>query len=377
MLPVEARGVNRRDLDLSDPFDWERSLCQRLDREPQQEQRVVVAGRAIQAELLAPSASMDQHPLAVTSDADRDGLHERTTIGVSVAGAAVVEMAAPQTTGAVIPVCLAEGLDGDIQPAVAASERIRPPRRARWRWSRDIREPPGRGRWKTRRRALRGFRKGQNRENRPFSGRDTTTTEQTVIGHLLLVGPPEWRKHFKVASRGGRHNPWWLGGLPNVRLPAHNPLPAEVRSCGPDGPGARLFVPLSDEMASGPRGPARAAARRGHAPSPILSVLPWGLPGAWLSGRALASHARGRRFKSCRAHPFIAGASAGALAKLTIILVHAEGHASRGAPSRGEGRFAGGELAPRRRHLRARRRRAGRPVVAGRPGRHRAAGIRH
>jgi len=125
MLPVEARGVNRRDLDLSDPFDWERSLCQRLDREPQQEQRVVVAGRAIQAELLAPSASMDQHPLAVTSDADRDGLHERTAIGVSVAGAVVVEMAAPQTIGAVIPVCRAEGLDGDIQPAVAASERIR------------------------------------------------------------------------------------------------------------------------------------------------------------------------------------------------------------------------------------------------------------
>src|SRR6266540_2526629 len=162
-----------------------------------------------------------------------------------------------------------------------------PPRRARWRWSRDIREPPGRGRWKTRRRALRGFRKGQNRENRPFSVRDTTTTEQTVIGHLLLVGPPEWRKHFKVASRGGRHNPWWLGGLPNVRLPAHNPLPAEVRSCGPDGPGARLFVPLSDEMASGPRGPARAAARRGHAPSPILSVLPWGCRARGSAGERL------------------------------------------------------------------------------------------
>jgi hypothetical protein len=125
MLPAEARGVNRRDLHLSDALDRERSLCQRLDREPQQHQRVVVAGRAIQAELLTPSASMDQHPLAVSSDADRDGLHERAAIGVSVAGAVVVEMSAPQTIGAVIPMRGAEGLDGDIQPAVAASERIR------------------------------------------------------------------------------------------------------------------------------------------------------------------------------------------------------------------------------------------------------------
>jgi hypothetical protein len=114
-----------RRLESGDPFDRERSLCQRFDGKPQQQQRVVVAGRAIQAEFLTPPASMDQHPLAVPSDADRDGLHERAAIGVSVAGAVVVEMAAPETIGAVILVCRAQGLDGDIQPAVAASERIR------------------------------------------------------------------------------------------------------------------------------------------------------------------------------------------------------------------------------------------------------------
>ena len=126
ILPNARRPVKPvEESHVGDPFDRERSLCQRPDREPQQRQRVVVARRAIQPELPTPSASMDQHPLAVSPDADRDGLHERAAIGVSVAGAVVVEMAAPQTIWAVIPVCGAEGLDGDIKAAVSAAERIR------------------------------------------------------------------------------------------------------------------------------------------------------------------------------------------------------------------------------------------------------------
>src|SRR5439155_12091219 len=85
---------------------------------------------------------------------------------------------------------------------------------------------------------------------RPFSGRNTMTTAQTVIGHLLLVGPPGWREQSNVASGGCRHNPWGLVPGPNVRLPARTPH-GEVRSCEPGGAGATLFVRLSRKWRPG------------------------------------------------------------------------------------------------------------------------------
>ena len=164
---------------------------------------------------------------------------------------------------------------GTSSPQWRQRNEFGPLRRAWWRWSRDIGKPPGRGRWKTRRRALRGFRKDQKPENRPFSGRNRTTTAQTVIGHLLLVGPPGWRERFKVASSGCRHTPSGLVPGPNVRLPAGTPSRRSEVLRSRRG-GCDTVCPFIEEMASGPRGPARATARRGHAPSPILWVLPWG-----------------------------------------------------------------------------------------------------
>ena len=138
--------------------------------------------------------------------------------------------------------------------------------------------PPGRRRWETRRRALGGSRRDQERTNRPYSGRDSTTTAQTVIGHLPLVGPPEWLEQPKVAAPRPAHKARFPRPRPEHPFGCQGENARErAWSCGTGGPDARLVVPLCGEMsvASGPRGPARAAARRGHAPSPILWVLRW------------------------------------------------------------------------------------------------------
>ena len=84
-----------------------------------------------------------------------------------------------------------------------------------------------------------------------------------------------WREQSNLASGGCRHNPWGLVPGPNVRLPAGTPSRrSEVLRTRRGG--CDTICPFIEELASGPRGPARAAARRGHAPSPILWVLPCG-----------------------------------------------------------------------------------------------------
>ena len=53
---------------------------------------------------------MDEHPLAIASHSDRDRLHRRPTVGSSVAGHPVIQVAAPQAARAVVAVIGALGL---------------------------------------------------------------------------------------------------------------------------------------------------------------------------------------------------------------------------------------------------------------------------
>ena len=111
-------------LQLGDPFDRKRRLSERLDDEPKQKEGVVVAGRSIQPKRVTSPASVDEHPFAIAADADGDRLHQRVAVGVAIARAVVVDVPAPQTVRAVVPVGRAGGLRGDVQPATAASEGL-------------------------------------------------------------------------------------------------------------------------------------------------------------------------------------------------------------------------------------------------------------
>jgi hypothetical protein len=83
-------------------------------------------------DLVAPDATVDEHPFAVAADGHGDGLHGRTAVGVPVARVVVVEVTAPQAVGAVVAVGGAGGVEPHIEAAVATSERIgASPRRAR------------------------------------------------------------------------------------------------------------------------------------------------------------------------------------------------------------------------------------------------------
>ena len=70
-------GAPARALDEREPVERERRLGQRLDRDPHEEQRVVVAGDPVRRQRPAALAAMDQDPFAITADGDRDRVHAR------------------------------------------------------------------------------------------------------------------------------------------------------------------------------------------------------------------------------------------------------------------------------------------------------------
>jgi hypothetical protein len=105
-------------------LEWERCLHQRLDRQPQKHERIVVPGGPIEVKLIATGAPVDQDPLPVPAHGDGDRLHRRTALGRPVSRAVVIEVPAPQAVRTVIAVRGAEGVCRDIQPTVPASERI-------------------------------------------------------------------------------------------------------------------------------------------------------------------------------------------------------------------------------------------------------------
>jgi len=109
-------------VDVRDPLERERWLRQRLDRDPEQDERVVIPGRAVQAKRVAARAPMHQDPFPAAPHADGDRLHERAAVGVSVPGGVIVEMTAPQAVRAVVAMSRAERVRRHVQPTVAAPE---------------------------------------------------------------------------------------------------------------------------------------------------------------------------------------------------------------------------------------------------------------
>jgi len=76
-------------------------------------------------DLVAGPATMHQHPLAVATDGDGDGFHERAAICVAVAGTVVIEVTAPQAVRTMVAVSRAHGVGRHVDAAMATSERGR------------------------------------------------------------------------------------------------------------------------------------------------------------------------------------------------------------------------------------------------------------
>jgi hypothetical protein len=65
---------------------------------------------------------VDDDPLALAADADRDRLHPGAAVGCPIAGSAV-DVTAPQACRAVVAVRCAGSVGRDVEPAVDAPKR--------------------------------------------------------------------------------------------------------------------------------------------------------------------------------------------------------------------------------------------------------------
>lgn len=66
---------------------------------------------------------MHQDPFAVATNGDGDGFHQRSAVGVAIAGNVVVDVPAPETRGAVVSMGGAWGVGADVEVATTAAER--------------------------------------------------------------------------------------------------------------------------------------------------------------------------------------------------------------------------------------------------------------
>jgi hypothetical protein len=98
-------------------------LGKRLDRDPDEEQRVVVAGDPVRRERAAALAAMNEDPLAVLANGDRDRLHRGLAVGRAVAPV-VVEVTRPEAVGAMVAVGGAGRGERDVEPAMDAAEGL-------------------------------------------------------------------------------------------------------------------------------------------------------------------------------------------------------------------------------------------------------------
>jgi hypothetical protein len=100
----------------------ERRSGEGLDGDPYEDERVVVAGDAVQVHLATAGAAVDERPLAVAPDVDGDRFHGRVAVGLPVTGHVVVDVAAPEAGRAVVAVGGAGRVQRDVEPAVHAPE---------------------------------------------------------------------------------------------------------------------------------------------------------------------------------------------------------------------------------------------------------------
>ena len=92
------------------------------DGDPEEEQRAVVASRAVETQFATPEATVNEDPLPVASDRHGDRFHRRATPGSAIPRG-IVEMPAPEAVGAMVPVRSSRRVEWDIEVAVAAAER--------------------------------------------------------------------------------------------------------------------------------------------------------------------------------------------------------------------------------------------------------------
>jgi hypothetical protein len=78
---------------------------------------------SIQVELVTAAASMHQDPFSGPAHGDRDRFHERTAVGIPIAGRVVVDVAAPETVRAMVAVSGADGSQRHVEMTMAAPER--------------------------------------------------------------------------------------------------------------------------------------------------------------------------------------------------------------------------------------------------------------
>jgi hypothetical protein len=112
-------------LQLRDALEWERWLCQRSCGHSEKQQGVVVTGGAVEVQLLAAGATVNQDPFTVTTDTDGDRLHRGAALGRPIPGVPV-EMAAPQAVGTVVAVRRPWRVEWYVETAAPAAERTDP-----------------------------------------------------------------------------------------------------------------------------------------------------------------------------------------------------------------------------------------------------------
>ena len=110
--------------DQAEPVERKRWLGERLHRQTDEQQRVVVAGRSVALQLAASITAMDEHPFTILPYGDGDGFHGRLTVGCPVARL-VVDVLAPETARAMVAVGRAGGVSRDVDSAMAAPEGLR------------------------------------------------------------------------------------------------------------------------------------------------------------------------------------------------------------------------------------------------------------
>lgn len=103
------------------PVDWERGEGQRLGCQLEQNERVVISGDSIAAELAAFAASMDDGPLALFTRPDCNRLHSRPAFGGSVSGFGI-EVDGIEAVGTVIAMQGSGVLAGDDGMAIGTTK---------------------------------------------------------------------------------------------------------------------------------------------------------------------------------------------------------------------------------------------------------------
>jgi hypothetical protein len=127
LTPVRRQGLDAERLpgalQLADPLERERRLREREHRETEQRERVVIPGAPVEIDLFATGASVHENPLASPANGDADRLHEGTALRRAVPRRDV-DVTAPQTVRAMVPVGGTVRVVGHVELAVAAAERL-------------------------------------------------------------------------------------------------------------------------------------------------------------------------------------------------------------------------------------------------------------